>query len=159
MFRITVGRVSGYTYQSVFGEVNENKAFKYVEKVHGKRVYGRGYVAVNGLPAKEFFAPLLPNPKNYNFYDDFKQLPRIEDIKQPVVAEVRYLQNDLIDELSTDERMFKKIKGLLKDSGVDFTGKDFSEKEKRLFVEVFDRKNNEEGTLKEIIAEVVLNFG
>lgn len=159
MFRITVGRVSGYTYQSVFGEVNENKAFKYVEKVHGKRVYGRGYVAVNGLPAKEFFAPLLPNPKNYNFYDDFKQLPRIEDIKQPVVAEVRYLQNDLIDELSTDERMFKKIKGLLKDSGVDFTGKDFSEKEKRLFVEVFDRKNNEEGTLKEIIAEVVLDFG
>ncbi|MFC6807667.1 hypothetical protein ACFQEP_02590 [Lactococcus lactis subsp. hordniae] len=54
MFRITIGRVSGYTYQSVFGEVNENKAFKYVEKVHGKRVYGRGYVAVNGLPAKEF---------------------------------------------------------------------------------------------------------
>ncbi|MFC6807666.1 hypothetical protein ACFQEP_02585 [Lactococcus lactis subsp. hordniae] len=86
-------------------------------------------------------------------------MPRIEDIKQPVVSEVRYLRNDLIDELSIDERMFKKVKGLLKDSGVDFTGKDFSEKEKRLFVEVFERKNNGEGTLKEIIAEVMLDFG
>lgn len=159
MFRITVGRVSSYTYRSVFGEANENKAFKYVDKVHGKKVYGRGYVAINGLSAREFFAPLLPNPKDFSFYEDFKQLTRIEDIEQPVVTEERYLQNDLIDELSTDERMFKKVKGLLKDSGVNFTGKDYSEKEKYLFVEVFDRKNNDEGTLKEIIASVMVDFG
>lgn len=158
MFRITVGRVSDYTYHSIFGDVNANKAFKYVEKVHGKRVYGRGYVAINGLPAKEFFAPLLPNPKEFNFYDDFKGLPRIEDIKASVVQEIRYSQSDLIKELSTDERMFKKIKGELKNSGVNFTGKDYSEKEKFLFESVFERKESGTGTLKEIIADVMLDY-
>lgn len=53
----------------IFGDENKNKKFKFVEKINGLKVYGRGYVARGGEIAREFFSPLVPD--NFNFIDEF----------------------------------------------------------------------------------------
>lgn len=73
--RISVGRLSDTGYPMVFGDANANKEFKYMKYIGGVRVYGRGYSAVFGQVAREFFAPLLE--KKYSFYDEFSKLEYI----------------------------------------------------------------------------------
>lgn len=47
----------------------------------GRRVYGRGYSAVFGEVAREFYSPLLP--KNFSFYDAFEKINRHENPFDP----------------------------------------------------------------------------
>lgn len=69
MFRMSVGRLSETGLFMIFGDENKNKKFKFVEKINGLKVYGRGYVARGGEIAREFFSPLVPD--NFNFIDEF----------------------------------------------------------------------------------------
>lgn len=75
--RLSVGRLDEYGYDTMFGEINRTKEFKYIKRLMGKRVYGRGYGAVNGEVAREFYAPNLD--KKLVFYDEFAKLERIPD--------------------------------------------------------------------------------
>lgn len=72
--RLSVGRLDEAGYDIMFGEINRNKEFKYLKYVSGTRVYGRGYGAVSGEVAREFYSPNLP--KGFVFYDYFEQLER-----------------------------------------------------------------------------------
>ncbi|EHG12205.1 hypothetical protein HMPREF9177_01203 [Streptococcus intermedius F0413] len=101
-FRISVGRLDEYGYDSLFGAENRNKEFKYVKYVSGRRVYGRGYAAVFGEVAREFYSPLLT--KGFSFYDEFVKIKRHENQFDPV--ENTQLQADLL--MSDDLLEFAK---------------------------------------------------
>lgn len=101
-FRISVGRLDEYGYDSLFGAENRNKEFKYVKYVSGRRVYGRGYAAVFGEVAREFYSPLLT--KGFLFYDEFVKIKRHENQFDPV--ENTQLQADLL--MSDDLLEFAK---------------------------------------------------
>ncbi|MDM7660167.1 FtsK/SpoIIIE domain-containing protein [Lactococcus lactis] len=137
MLRITLGRVSSFTYATLFGEENKDKKFKYVEKIGANRIFGRGYYGIFGGPAKEFFAPLLPDSKDFDFYTDFESLPRIEDEKNQFPAEVveekRYLQADVLEKLEITRSTLKKIESLLKENLYSLEGNGYSEKELDVF--------------------------
>ncbi|RRD31492.1 cell division protein FtsK [Streptococcus minor] len=76
--RICVGRLSDLGYNMMFGEVNRTKEFKFVKFVGGMRVFGRGYGAVNGEVAREFYSPLLT--KGLSFHDEYAKLDRHEKL-------------------------------------------------------------------------------
>ena len=101
-FRISVGRLDEYGYDSLFGAENRNKEFKYVKYVSGRRVYGRGYAAVFGEVAREFYSPLLT--KGFSFYDEFVKIERHENQFDPM--ENTQLQADLL--MSDDLLEFAK---------------------------------------------------
>ena len=75
--RLTVGRLDEYGYDIMFGEINRTKEFKYIKRLMGKRVYGRGYATVNGEVAREFYAPNMA--KDLIFYDEYAKIERIPD--------------------------------------------------------------------------------
>lgn len=81
MHHISLGRLDDTGYQMTFGDENKNKDFKYVKYLGGKRVYGRGYSAVVGEVAQEFYSPLIS--KDYNFYDVIAGLPFIPNEYDP----------------------------------------------------------------------------
>lgn len=79
--RLSVGRLDDGGYDTMFGEVNRNKEFRYLKYVSGRRVYGRGYGAVNGEVAREFYSPNMS--KSFEFYDYFEQLERHDNRFDP----------------------------------------------------------------------------
>lgn len=79
--RLSVGRLDEAGYDIMFGEVNRNKEFKYLKYISGRRVYGRGYGAVNGEVAREFYSPNLI--KAFEFYDYFDRLERYDNRFDP----------------------------------------------------------------------------
>lgn len=79
--RLSVGRLDDGGYDTMFGEVNRNKEFRYLKYVSGRRVYGRGYGAVNGEVAREFYSPNMS--KGFEFYDYFEQLERHDNRFDP----------------------------------------------------------------------------
>ncbi|MEX2803846.1 FtsK/SpoIIIE domain-containing protein [Streptococcus sp. H31] len=81
MFRLVVGRLDDDGYNIMFEEVNRNKEFKFLKYVSGYRVYGRGYAAVKGEVAREFYSPVLE--KGFSFYDHFAKLKRIKNQFDP----------------------------------------------------------------------------
>lgn len=161
MTRITLGRVSSYTYDSLYGEENKDKHFKYVEKDGdtGKKIFGRGYYGIFGGSAREFYAPLLPDPKTYSFYMDFKSLPRIEkETSSSKRVEERFTLEEMANTLNSDVRLLKKIKGKLIENNYEFASKDYSLKDKGLFEEILKVKASSSDTLDNIINEVVSRY-
>lgn len=75
-FRIAVGRLDEMGYDITFEEVNRNKEFKFMKYVGGVRVFGRGYAAVKGQVAREFYSPELV--KGFSFFDAFSEIERHE---------------------------------------------------------------------------------
>lgn len=69
MFRMSSGRLSETGNWMIFGDENKNKNFKFVEKVDGQVVYGRGYVAKGGDIASEFYSPFVP--EDFDFINEF----------------------------------------------------------------------------------------
>ncbi|MFP7371338.1 FtsK/SpoIIIE domain-containing protein [Lactococcus lactis] len=159
MLRITLGRVSSFTYATLFGEENKDKKFKYVEKIGANRIFGRGYYGIFGGPAKEFFAPLLPDSKDFDFYTDFESLPRIEDEKNQFPAEVveekRYLQAEVLEKLEITRSTLKKIESLLKDNMYPLEGNGYSEKELDVFRKILDEREETQHTLRDSVSDVV----
>ena len=81
MHHISMGRLSESGYQMTFGDENVNKKFRYIERLNGKKVYGRGYTGIFGLPAQEFYAPNLTS--DFSFFDVFESYSRIENPHEP----------------------------------------------------------------------------
>ncbi|MCC9938329.1 cell division protein FtsK, partial [Streptococcus agalactiae] len=81
MHHISVGRLDDGGYVMMFGDENRNKEFRFIKYLAGRRVYGRGYSAVFGEVAREFYSPLLP--KNFSFYDAFEKINRHENPFDP----------------------------------------------------------------------------
>ncbi|HEO3048744.1 TPA: cell division protein FtsK [Streptococcus agalactiae] len=81
MHHISVGRLDAGGYVMMFGDENRNKEFRFIKYLAGRRVYGRGYSAVFGEVAREFYSPLLP--KNFSFYDAFEKINRHENPFDP----------------------------------------------------------------------------
>lgn len=81
MMRVSVGRLDRGGYDIMFGDENANKEFRYIKYLGGKRVYGRGYAAVNGEVAREFYAPLIT--KGFSFLDIFETYERRENRFNP----------------------------------------------------------------------------
>lgn len=156
MTRISVGRLAQYSYLALFGEENKDKHFKFIEKLGGSRIFGRGYYGVFGGSAREFFAPLLPDPKTYSFYMDFKTFPRIEKETLPsIVIEEKFTLEEMANALNSDVRLLKKIKSKLIENSYEFASKDYSLKDKGLFEEILKVKASSSDTLDNIINEVV----
>ncbi|WDA69092.1 FtsK/SpoIIIE domain-containing protein [Lactococcus lactis] len=159
MLRITLGRVSSFTYATLFGEENKDKKFKYVEKIGANRIFGRGYYGIFGGPAKEFFAPLLPDSKDFDFYTDFESLPRIEDEKNQFPAEVveekRYLQAEVLEKLEITRSTLKKIESLLKENMYPLEGNGYSEKELDVFRKILAEREETQHTLRDSVSDVV----
>ncbi|MDG4982878.1 FtsK/SpoIIIE domain-containing protein [Lactococcus lactis] len=159
MLRVTLGRVSSFTYATLFGEENKDKKFKYVEKIGANRIFGRGYYGIFGGPAKEFFAPLLPDSKDFDFYTDFESLPRIEEEKSQLQAEIveekRYLQAEALEKLEITRSTLKKIEALLKDNQYSLEGNGYSEKELDLFRKILLEREETEHSLRDSVSDVV----
>lgn len=158
MTRITLGRVAQFSYDTLYGEENKQKHFKYVEKDGdtGKKIYGRGYYGIFGGSAREFYAPLLPDPKTYSFYMDFKALPRIEkETSSTIVVEEKFTLEEMANALNSDVRLLKKIKSKLIENSYEFASKDYSLKDKGLFEEILKVKESSSDTLDNIINGVV----
>ena len=78
MKRLSVGHLEDTGYTMMFGDANRNKEFKKLDKINGKTVKGRGYIASNGDLAGEFFSPYVPFDEGFSFYDAFLKLPALE---------------------------------------------------------------------------------
>lgn len=91
MFRMSSGRLSETGNWMIFGDENKNKNFKFVEKVDGQVVYGRGYVAKGGDIASEFYSPFVPS--DFDFIFEFLKVsdelgyPRIAEKEAQKIAE------------------------------------------------------------------------
>lgn len=155
MTRISVGRLSQFSYEVIFGEENKNKYFKYIEQINGERVYGRGYYGVFGSPAREFFSPELPDAKEFSFYDEFETLERLdlEFDKQDVVIKT-YTAKELSDELKLDYRVFKKYKSEFETAGQEFD-KTFSMSDLIMFERAISYKSSGK-TYQAAISEAIL---
>ncbi|WP_460648333.1 FtsK/SpoIIIE domain-containing protein [Lactococcus garvieae] len=158
MTRITLGRLAQFSYDTLFGEENKQKHFKYVEKDGdtGQKIFGRGYYGIFGGSAREFYAPLLPDAETYSFYMDFKSLPRIEkETSSSKRVEERFTLEEMANALNSDVRLLKKIKSKLIENSYEFASKDYSLKDKELFEEILKVKASSSDTLDNIINEVV----
>ena len=158
MTRITLGRLAQFSYDTLFGEENKQKHFKYVEKDGdtGQKIFGRGYYGIFGGSAREFYAPLLPDAETYSFYMDFKSLPRIEkETSSSKRVEERFTLEEMANALNSDVRLLKKIKSKLIENSYEFASKDYSLKDKELFEEILKVKESSSDTLDNIINEVV----
>mgnify|MGYP000582464253 CR=1 FL=1 len=155
MTRVSVGRLSQYSYEVIYGEENKNKYFKYIEQINGERVYGRGYYGVFGSPAREFFSPELPDVKEFSFYDEFETLERLdlEFDKQDVVIKT-YTAKELSDELKLDYRVFKKYKSEFETAGQEFD-KTFSMSDLIMFERAISYKSSGK-TYQVAISEAIL---
>lgn len=161
MTRISVGRLAQFSYDTLYGEENKNKHFKYIEKIGGSRIFGRGYYGVFGGSAREFFAPLLPDPKTYSFYMDFKNLPRIEkEVLGEVIADppkVLTLE-EIASEINSNIRMLKKVKSKLVENNYEFMNKGYTPQDKLLFQEILEMKETSSLTLSELVSEIVSRY-
>lgn len=101
-FRVAVGRLDEMGYELAFEEVNRNKEFKFMKYVGGMRVYGRGYAAVKGQVAREFYSPLLT--KGFSFYDEFNKIQRREHKHREMeILEVETLEKEADSEELLDD--------------------------------------------------------
>ena len=155
MTRVSVGRLSQYSYEVIYGEENKNKYFKYIEQINGERVYGRGYFGVFGNPAREFFSPLMPKPEEWEYYDEFETLERLElEFDKQVTVAKTYTGQELSKELAIDYRVFKKYKSEFETAGQEFD-KTYSTSDLIMFERAVDYRKSGK-TYQEAISEAIL---
>ena len=94
MKRLSVGHLEDTGYNMMFGDANRNKEFKKLDKINGKKVHGRGYIANNGELAGEFFSPYVPFDKGFSFEEKFMKLPVLEDGQTSAMDEKEELENN-----------------------------------------------------------------
>lgn len=150
MKRLSVGHLEDTGYNMMFGDANRNKEFKKLDKINGKKVHGRGYIANNGELAGEFFSPYVPFNKGFSFEEEFMKLPVLEDEQlithkdtledvepieegyEPVeddimeVLEERRLLTDFAKENDLTVKTLRKIIYLMDERGVPFDKEDNS---------------------------------
>ena len=79
MKRLSVGHLEDTGYTMMFGDANKNKEFKYVDKIDGKEIHGRGYIANGGEIAQEFFSPLVDFEGGFSFKEAFMKMKVLEE--------------------------------------------------------------------------------
>ncbi|HEM3612994.1 TPA: cell division protein FtsK [Streptococcus suis] len=77
MKRVSVGHLEDTGYMMMYGDANRNKEFKKIDKINGKKVHGRGYIANGGEIAREFFSPYVPFDEGFSFIELFQSMPVI----------------------------------------------------------------------------------
>lgn len=77
MKRLSVGHLEDTGYMMMYGDANRNKEFKKIDKINGKKVYGRGYISNGGEIAREFFSPYVPLEEGFSFLSEFNKLEPI----------------------------------------------------------------------------------
>lgn len=102
MKRLSVGHLEDTGYNMMFGNANRNKEFKKLDKINGKKVHGRGYIANNGELAGEFFSPYVPFNKGFSFEEEFMKLPVLED-------EQLVTHKDSLEDLETIEEDYEPM--------------------------------------------------
>lgn len=102
MKRLSVGHLEDTGYNMMFGDANRNKEFKKLDKINGKKVHGRGYIANNGELAGEFFSPYVPFDKGFSFEEEFRKLPVLEE-DEPTLSQDRPAPADPGEEASSPE--------------------------------------------------------
>lgn len=179
MHHISLGRLDDNAYIMMFGEENKDKEFRYIERLNGKRIYGRGYSAVFGKQAQEFYAPLLT--KDVDFYEILKEYERIENPFDPIeleekeekveekkseevelivsIAEKTYTQQEVADilaekDLTVTRANIRTIFNLMKELGYIFDDDEspsIKEGELRFIEEVVQEKEESDLSYKEIV--------
>ncbi|MCB4929324.1 cell division protein FtsK [Streptococcus mutans] len=130
MMHISVGRLDEYGNDAMFGQENRNKEFKFVKYVSGRRVYGRGYAAVFGEVAREFYSPLLK--KGFSFFDAFEAVERHANLFDP--SENEEIAADLTIDESLREFAKKANAGVLEVLSSDVDTLSVAELSKRVEV-------------------------
>lgn len=102
MKRLSVGHLEDTGYNMMFGDANRNKEFKKLDKINGKKVHGRGYIANNGELAGEFFSPYVPFDKGFSFEEEFRKLPVLE-VDEPTLPQDRPAPADPGEEVCSPE--------------------------------------------------------
>lgn len=143
MKRLSVGHLEDTGYTMMFGDANRNKEFKKLDKINGKKVHGRGYIANNGELAGEFFSPYVPFDKGFSFEEEFRKLPVLDEDeavlpqdrpapadpgekpspKEKTIAEIleeNRLLTDFAKEHDLTVKTLRKIIYLLDERGVPF---------------------------------------
>ena len=137
MKRLSVGHLEDTGYTMMFGDANRNKEFKKLDKINGKTVKGRGYIAFNGELAGEFFSPYVPFDKGFSFYEAFMKLPVLKmegeefevfDIKQTPQQEEKTkieqastkLLSDFAKEKELPLKTLRKLAYLFDERGMTF---------------------------------------
>ncbi|MCO4478662.1 FtsK/SpoIIIE family protein [Streptococcus infantarius subsp. infantarius] len=137
MKRLSVGHLEDTGYTMMFGDANRNKEFKKLDKINGKTVKGRGYIASNGELAGEFFSPYVPFDKGFSFYEAFMKLPVLKmegeefevfDIKQTPQQEEKpkieqtstKLLSDFAKEKELPLKTLRKLAYLFDERGMTF---------------------------------------
>ena len=125
MFRMSVGRLSETGLFMIFGDENKNKKFKFVEKINGLKVYGRGYVARGGEIAREFYSPQVPD--SFDFINEFIKISdnlgyeRVpEDVKVEVSKKIsehleKEAHEDIDSNLNADNEFLNELSNKLVD--------------------------------------------
>ncbi|WP_270314759.1 FtsK/SpoIIIE domain-containing protein [Streptococcus infantarius] len=150
MKRLSVGHLEDTGYNMMFGDANRNKEFKKLDKINGKKVHGRGYIANNGELAGEFFSPYVPFNKGFSFEEEFMKLPILEDEQllthkdtledvEPIEEDYQPMEDDVIavleeKRLLTDfakendltVKTLRKVIYLMDERGVPFDKEDNS---------------------------------
>lgn len=150
MKRLSVGHLEDTGYNMMFGDANRNKEFKKLDKINGKKVHGRGYIANNGELAGEFFSPYVPFNKGFSFEEEFMKLPILEDEQllthkdtledvEPIEEDCQPMEDDVIavleeKRLLTDfakendltVKTLRKVIYLMDERGVPFDKEDNS---------------------------------
>lgn len=165
-FRVALGRLDEVGYDVTFEEVNRNKEFKFMKYIGGMRVFGRGYAAVKGQVAREFYSPEWT--KDFVFFDEYSKLTRKEhkhrdlalsvhqeeveplpvaDDSFPVELEEFYSVKDVADRLEKTVPQVQKLISLLKEGDYcQFQMRDekyvFTVEEVFLFEELFEQKES-----------------
>lgn len=108
MKRLSVGHLEDTGYNMMFGDANRNKEFKKLDKINGKKVHGRGYIANNGELAGEFFSPYVPFDKGFSFEEELRKLPVLEE-DEPALYQDRPAPADPSEEEGSQEETIAEI--------------------------------------------------
>ncbi|QUE55392.1 cell division protein FtsK [Streptococcus oriscaviae] len=127
MKRVSVGHLEDTGYNMMYGEANRNKEFKKIDKINGKKVRGRGYIANGGEIAQEFFSPFVPFDEGFSFIELFQSMSVIpfegEEFSVFGMSEVGVLKTDEADVFDEGQDDVSSELKLLKDYAVE-TGLD-----------------------------------
>jgi hypothetical protein len=116
---------------------------------------------VFGGSAREFYAPLLPDPKTYSFFMDFKSLPRIEKDtinEEKISPRQTFTLDEITQALGSNKRVIKDIKSKIIENNYEFVGKNYTLKDKSLFEEILKEKETSNVTLSELVSEIVSRY-
>lgn len=123
MKRISTGYLEVMGNKMMYGSANDDKVFKRIDTINGKKVFGRGYVANFGQLAQEFFSPLVPFDEGYSFVNTFQAMEPLEEqdltpLNQSEDTEVPQLEEKKEEDITMSKNESLDINEAAKETGV-----------------------------------------